>query len=370
MRRLVAVLCMFTCCAWAIAPAEARKSRKKAIWGPTQVGGVSQFPIYRDLGAGIYVMELRWDQVAPTRPRRSGNPRDPAYRWPAEVAYAIRQARRYRIRVALMLTGAPRWANGGRKKEWAPRRPRDFASFARAASRRYPRVRHWLIWGEPSRSDNFKPLVPERRDRRLTRRMKRAPHRYARLLDASYASLKRQSRRNLVIGGNSFTTGDVSPLNWIRNLRLPNGQPPRMDLYGHNPFSARKPNLRRPPLGHGFADFSDLDTLSRWVDRYLGKPRKRRGRRRIKLFLAEFTIPTDHANHEFNFYVTRATQASWLRSALRITRRWSRIYTLGWLGLYDERPRGPNGSHGNEVHRGLLDWTGAKKPSYSAYKRG
>ena len=95
-----------------------------------------------------------------------------------------------------------------------------------------------MIWGEPTRRFNFKPLIPETRDRPLTRRMKKAPHHYARILDAAYGALKRRSRRNIVIGGNSFTTGDVSPLNWIRNLRLPNGKPPRLDLYGHNPFSA------------------------------------------------------------------------------------------------------------------------------------
>ena len=30
--------------------------------------------------------------------------------------------------------------------------------------------------------------------------------------------------------------------------------------------------------------------------------------------------------------------ASWLRSALRITRRSRRIYTLGWFSLYDDPP--------------------------------
>ena len=181
------------------------------------------------------------------------------------------------------------------------------------------------------------PLIHEKRDRPLTRRMKKGPHTYARILDAAYAALKRRSRRNLVIGGNSFTTGDVSSLNWIRNLRLPNGKPPRMDLYGHNPFSARRPLLNRPPLGHGFADFSDLDLLARWVDRWLAQPR---GKRRINFFLSELFWPTDHANHEFNFWVTRRTAASWLTDALRRTRRWSRIYTLGWYALYDDPPNG------------------------------
>jgi hypothetical protein len=31
--------------------ADAAPSRKKAIWGPVERGGVSQFPVYRDLGA-------------------------------------------------------------------------------------------------------------------------------------------------------------------------------------------------------------------------------------------------------------------------------------------------------------------------------
>jgi hypothetical protein len=43
------------------AVADAAPSRKKAIWGPVRVDGVSQFPIYRDLGAGIYQMELHWN---------------------------------------------------------------------------------------------------------------------------------------------------------------------------------------------------------------------------------------------------------------------------------------------------------------------
>jgi hypothetical protein len=139
-----------------------------------------------------------------------------------------------------------------------------------------------------------------------------------------------------------------------------------MDLYGHNPFTLRRPALRQGPLGHGYADFSDLDTLAGWIDQNLGR---RRGRP-IRLFLSEFTFPTDHPNYEFNFWVTRRVQARWLSLALRITHQRRRIYTLGWLGLYDEKPNGPGGRPGDEVNRGLLEWDGDKKPSYRAFKRG
>jgi hypothetical protein len=345
------------------AGANAAPSRKKAIWGPAMLDGRSQFPIYRDLGVGIWQNVISWDSIAPTRPARPRDPADPAYRWPPELDAAIAEGRRFGIQTALGVTTSPRWASGHGDSRWAPKKPGDFADFVFAASRRYPSVRHWMIWLEPTRAANFMPLIPEKRDRPLTRRMKRAPHIYARMLDASYGALKSRSRRNIVIGGNSFTTGDISPLNWIRNLRLPNGKPPRLDLYGHNPFSARLPRLKGLSVGHGFADFNDLDVLARWVDGWLAHPR---GKRRINFFLSELFWPTDHPNHEFNFWVTRRTAALYLSSALRIARRWSRVYTLGWYALYDDPPN----AEGDDVHRGLLTYRGKKKPAYFAYKRG
>ena len=328
-----------------------------------RVNGVSQFPIYRDLGAGIYQDVLEWNTAAPTRPLRPKDPADPAYRWPGGLDDAVSEARKYRMRVSVVLRNTPPWASGRSDPRWAPRRARDFANFAYAASRRYPRVHLWMIWAEPTRRANFLLLRRERRDRPLTRRMKKAPHAYARLLDAAYGSLKRRSRRNLVIGGNSFTTGDVSPRNWIRNLRLPKRKAAAHGYVRPQPVQRSETLPHRPHLGHGFADFSDLDLLARWVDRYLGRPRRKR---RMKLFLSELFWPTDHRNHEFNFWVTRRTAARWLSDALRTTRRWSRIYTLGWFSLYDDplRPRG------DEVNRGLLTRSGRKKPAYRAYKRG
>lgn len=341
----------------------AAQTLKKSMWGPTEVRGVSQFPIYKDLGVGIYQMQVLWPDVARRRPGRPADPTDPAYDWPQSVDYAIGEGKKHGIEVSLQLIGSPPWANGGRGFRWAPKSPRDFALFAKAAARRWPAVRHWQIWGEPSRANNFAPLVHEVRNRPLSRRQARAPRLYARLLDAAYGALKSVSPRNLVIGGNTFFTGDISPRNWIRNLRLPSGRPPRMDLYGHNPFGVRRPNLRQPPSGMGFADFSDLDTLVEWIDANL---RAGRRNRRLRLFLSEYFLPTDHPNHEFNFFVTHETQASFLRDALRITRRYSRIYTLGWLSLYDDPPR----PSGDEVNRGLIDRRGRKKRAYFVYRDG
>jgi hypothetical protein len=356
----IALLTLAVCLLAAALPmastARAAPSLKKAIWGPEKVDGRSQFPIYRDLGVGIYQGKLNWNAIAPNRPDRPTDPADPAYRWPKELPFVIREARRYGIRVALQIIYAPPWANGGRSREWAPR-PRAFARFATAAARRYRSVRHWMVWGEPSAQRNFRPMPYQR---------PAGPRRYSRILDAAYGALKRVRRRNLVIGGNTFTSGDVRPRRFIKSMRLPDGRPPRMDMYGHNPFTTRRPALWRPYVGYGFADYSDLDTLAGWVDHYLG----RRRARPIKLFLSEFTVPSDHANAIFNFHVSRRRQAEWLGAALRISRRWDRIYTLGWFSLYDQPPNGPGGTPGTEANWGLLDWRGRPKPAYHAFKRG
>ncbi|MDX6225586.1 MAG: polysaccharide biosynthesis protein PslG [Frankiales bacterium] len=337
-------------------------SVKKSIWGPVNFNGRSQFPIYHDLGVGIWQDAINWDQVAPSRPASPRDPADPAYQWPAELDQAVREARKYRIRIALQIRFAPTWANGGRAPNWAPSRASDFADFLKAAARRYPTVKLWMIWGEPSRRQNFMPLTPERPgSRRLTTAQAAAPRRYARLLDASYAALKAVSSRNEVIGGNTFTAGDINPYNWVRYMRLPNGRRPRMDLYGHNPFTGRRPR-RNAPQDTAVVDISDLPTFTRFLDRNLRGPH----RHRLKLFLSEFFWPTDHANNEFPFHLTLRTQASWLADALRITRSSRRIFTLGWYSLYDDPPE----ADGRSVNRGLMRRSGERKPAYRVFRGG
>src|SRR3954453_5949627 len=179
------------------APAHAAATRKKAMWGPsTMPDGTSAFPIYKDLGVGIYQTSLAWDRVAPVRPANPRNPLDPAYHWPSELDRAIGEGARFGIEISLLVTHSPSWANGGRPARWAPRRPADFAAFLEAASKRYPGVRYWMIWGEPTKSEAFQPLSPDG-GRRLRGVGLRAPRLYARMLDASYAALKRVSRRDL-----------------------------------------------------------------------------------------------------------------------------------------------------------------------------
>jgi hypothetical protein len=326
----------------------------KAIWGDVYRNGVNQFPLYHQLGVKIFEIDLLWDQAAPTRPADPTNPGDPAYQWPTELSQAVAQARRFHMHVLVQIIRAPAWANGGHSDpSWAPQSPSDFAAFATAAARRYRSVHLWMIWGEPTKPGNFHPLstkaVP---GQKLNASERKGPHLYARILDAAYGALKAVSRRNLVIGGNTYTTGALDPFQWIRNLRLPNGGAPRMDMYGHNPFTYKRPSFSDSIDPFDEVQFSDLHELAGWIDRYLQPG--------LPIFLSEFTIPTA-ADQEFNFWVDPTVAAGWVTDAMRLSRGWKRIYALGWIHVYDSPPL----SYG-----GLLTADGQRKPDFQAFAGG
>jgi hypothetical protein len=271
------------------ATADAAVTQKKAIWGPTEFEAESMFPTYKDLGAGIYQMELSWDEIALLEPLEADDPLDASYEWPDQIDTAIDEARANKIQVALVVTGKPDWA----KRD----DPRAYADFLTAAARRYRAVRIWTIGDDPRKS--------------LSGRV------YARQLDAAYKALKARSKRNRVVGGNS--TGNAAA-RWIRSLKLANGKAPRMDLYGHSTTR---------PLTAG-----DVEALADAA----GK----------RLFL-NLTLTAN------------SRQASRLRSALRVARRSSDVFSLGYRGgLFDE----------GDTKTGLIDVNNEKRAAYTAFKRG
>ena len=322
---------------------------EKAIWGPLELpSGASAFPMYKQLGVDTLQLQVNWNSVAPARPSNPSNPADSAYRWPTTVTGAVTQARRHGIRLALLVTGTPGWANGGRSSIWAPNDPSDFGTFLAAAARRYPSVHRWMIWGEPNMAVRFQPQTV---DGSVSART------YAPLLDAAYGALKRVSPSNVVIGGMTWTGGDVKPSAFVRAMRMPDGRPPRLDWFGHNPYPFRYPELARGPVGD-FRDVSDLDTFSREIDAAY------RGHRRtpVKLWLSEFMIQSGQRSESFDIFVSRADQAAWLAAGFRIAGRLGRRVTgIGWFSLVDQPPAA------GSSHWGLLTSSGARKPSWRAF---
>jgi hypothetical protein len=335
----------------ALAPAGA-SAFQKAVWGPTTYRGVNQFPLYKRLGVRIYETELDWSMVAPTQPTDPTSPADQAYVWPVALSQEITQAARYGIRVLIQVDNAPAWADGGHSGTgWAPISPVTYAQFVAAAAREYPSVHLWMIWGEPNRAGDFKPEVNAPYTvTNLTAAQKRAPHLYAQMLNDAYGVLKAQSARNVVIGGDTYTAGLLDPQQWLANLKLPDGRPPRMSLYGHNPFSYTVPLFNQAPSGYGEVQFSDLPQLEAWTKTYLGRP--------VPLFLSEFCVPTA-ADQTFNFYISPpSVAAAWVKDALVTARAAGYIYALGWVNVHDDLPVNSCG---------LISANGVRKPDYYAF---
>ena len=321
----------------------------KAIWGPNALpDGSSAFPVYQRLGVDVLERQLVWRAVATRRPAQPRDPDDPAYIWPADLDAAVAEAGRHGMRVALMVRGTPAWANGGGTEARVPADVRDYADFVVAAARRYPAVRHWMVWGEPTRLGVFQPMSPGSRS---------GPRAYARLLDRAYGALKAERRSNVVIGGMTWTVGVQRPTRFLRWMRLPDGRPPRLDWYGHNPFSVRFPSLRKRPYEPGLRDLSDVDTLHREVRRaYRGRGL------RPRLWLSEFTVTSDRASRGFSFFVSRRAQARWVTAAYRIARE-PFVAGMGWYSLLDEADAV------NGITSGLLDAEGRPKPAFDAFRR-
>ena len=339
-------------------PPAAAQAAEKAIWGPlVRPDGRSAMPFYRALGVDTLQVQLRFADAAPTRPASPRDPDDPAYRWPARLDRAVVEARRSGIQIALLVTRSPAWANGGRSQLWVPRAS-AYADFLTAASRRYSSVRRWQIWGEPNSRNAF---LPNRLDSPV------GPRAYARILDAGYVALKRVSARNIVIGGMTFSAGDVKPADFLRFMKLPSGRRPRLDWFGHNPFPFGYPDLRKGSDEGAYRDISDVGVFAEEVVRAYTRPCGSNGERRCgprpKLWLSEFTVQSDQPSQIFGRHVSRPAQGRWLRAAFEIADSLPSIAGLGWFSLYDQDALSPS------ANWGLLTAAGERKPAYFAYRR-
>jgi hypothetical protein len=346
-------------------PADPRSDRAK-LPGPTKClgdnlpygrdGRTSIFPELRALRVRVWMSALYWVAVAPRRPANPRLPNDPAYVWPPFLESTLNEARAHGIEPVLYVNTFPAWSNGGRDQTWAPTNPADYGDFMAAAVRRYPQVRRWIVFSEPSHVANFNPQGGKG---------KLAPRHYARLLDAAYRAMHAVRRNVVVIGGNVHVSGKndgatTAPDTFLRNMVLPNGHRPKMDMFGVNPYTERPLNMALPkaPLR---LDFNDLDWLLRQLDRYWP-------RRRLQLFIEEFGWNTEHEARGWLYVVSRKVQAQRLTRAFNIAARFRRINTMCWFQLVDEPPLRDSTMWLNWTS-GLRTWEGQRKPSWSAFAR-
>src|SRR4051794_36808983 len=179
---------------------------------------------FKRLGVPLVRFTIHWNEVAPRRPADPASPRDRAYDWrrPDRI---LRGLRRYGLTPVLTLVGTPAWANGGRSPNFAPPRPRHFSAFARAAARRYPWVRYWLIWNEPNKPLWLKPT--------------RAAIYVQHLLNPGYEAIHAVLPHVQVAGGVTAPRGGlggIAPVTWIHGMAAAHA---KLDAYAHHPYPLR-----------------------------------------------------------------------------------------------------------------------------------
>jgi hypothetical protein len=291
-----------------------------------------------ELGVDLVRINIRWDAVAATKPAKASNHLDPAYRWntPDTLLEGLRSRG---IGAVVTIVGAPRWSNGGRGANWAPRSPNSLANFAYAASKRYPWVRRWLIWNEPNKYWQLKPTSA----RTYTRV----------LLNPAYAALKRADRRNLVGAGVTAPRGgrgSVSPVDWIRGMRSARA---RFDAYAHHPYPLSR---RETPTAGGCArceniTMANLERLLTHVQRAWGK--------RKRIWLTEYGYQTNPPDRLLG--VSQSAQARYVAEAALRAYRAPRVDMLIHFLVRDEQ-------HVTRWQSGLFTFRNSAKLSASSFR--
>jgi hypothetical protein len=192
------------------------------LYGPE--APAKRIQILQRLGVDVVRLTLRWDAVAQSVPADPRNPDDPVYHWDLYDSI-LQRLHAAHIGVLISLWGTPDWANDGQKPNYLPTDATSLASFAYAASAKYPWITRWTIWNEP----NVRLfLIPN------------SPRLYVtRLLNPAYRALKSANPRNLVAGGVTSprkTPSGVSPIAWIRGMRAAHAF---LDAYAQNPYPVR-----------------------------------------------------------------------------------------------------------------------------------
>ena len=210
-----------------------------------------------------------WSSIAPRQTSASFDPKDPGdpeYKW-GTLDLAVRDARAHGFKVMVLITRAPKWAEGADEPgdsqagTWKPC-PGAIGDFGTAIARRYsgqfvdpsapddgplPAVNLFELWAEPNLSDN---LTPQWEGGEPS-----SPDHYRRMLNAFYSAVQKQNPKSEVVTGGLAPYGDdpspggqrMRPLAFFRELLCLRGRKAleptqckskaKFDVLAHNPIT-------------------------------------------------------------------------------------------------------------------------------------
>lgn len=311
------------------------------------------FQTLQDLGADVLRMNLYWYKVATRRPKNATNPKDPAYNW-TQYDRAMARAKKYGVDVILSIIGTPKWANGGRSFEYAPRNPADLASFATAAAKRYRQVTRWLAWNEPNAPNFLKPQSVET----SAGWQFSSPAIYARICNAIVSGVNRVQKRDTVAcgvlnpRGKSEPNGrrdSVAPVLFLEGMKRAGARP---EVIAYHPYTwTPRITPTTKVKSKNAITLGNFNRLVSAINRLYGK--------RMRIWVTEYGYQTAPPDPDFG--VSWEKQATYMRQAFTFFRKHPRIDVALWFLLKDD-------SRLAGWQSGVISTDNERKPSYAAFK--
>lgn len=353
-RRVVLLAAAGALAALALAPgAHAGPSMRAGIYDDAQIlyGDPDVvFPRLAEMRTKLIRVNLWWGgpglTVAARRPADANDPDDPAYDWET-YDRTVRYARLFGIQPIFSIVGTPRWANGGKAWNTAPRNPTDLRAFARAAATRYsgtfpggdgqplPAVRLWTAWNEPNNPVFLKPQWARAGGTWTIR----SAIDYAAMCNAVVGGLKSVRPTNKVACGVTAPRGNnnpnsprasVAPVAFIRALKLAGAR--GFDAYAHHPYYGKRsetPMTPPPPPPRGqpptAVTLGNFHVLTAEIRRLFGNKR---------IWITEYGYQTNPPDRLFG--VTYSQQAAYLQQAWNKLKAIPQVDMFIWFLLRDE----------------------------------
>jgi Cellulase (glycosyl hydrolase family 5) len=317
---------------------------------PTDYG----FSTLADLGADVLRLNLYWYEVAPKKPRKATNPNDAAYRW-ARYDQAIARAKQHGIEVIFSIFGTPRWANGGKDWQYAPKNAGALRAFAIAAAKRYPLVDRWLAWNEPN-APNF--LRPQSRFVG-GRWVFTSPGLYAPICNAIVDGVNAVDPTDTVACGLLNPRGkpkpngrrdSVSPTLFLQGMKNAGAHP---EVIAYHPYAWTSRIAPTSKVkGTNAITLGNFQVLVSAIDRLYGS--------HMRIWVTEYGYQTNPPDTAFG--VPWTTQATYMQQAFGIMRAHPRIDLALWFQIKDD-------SRLAGWQSGVISTGNVIKPSYEAFRQ-
>lgn len=310
-------------------------------------------------GSTVVRAWVYWPQIAPTRPANAADPFDPAYRMD-DLDELVRGAQARGAEVLFTIWGVPKWANGGKGANHAPKKYGDWQTFSRAVAERYsgrhpgyPFVRFYSVWNEPNLNQFLAP--------QFTKGKPSSPAIYAKLYRAAYAGIKAASPSALVAAGETSPRGRDKPLgsSYLQDTLSPanftqlvSKQKPliKFDAWAHHPYPTDLTAPVTQKVKWPNVSVASLPQFEKSLNTWFK-------RKSTPIWVDEYGYQTKPANPKG---VLLSKQAANIKQVLSVLKGYSYVSMFVWFTYHDDA--------GNVWKSGIVDNTGAHKPGWSAFQ--